>query len=169
MQHLSFFDSFHKFSEFPFFFFPPTMAQRGSSGKGLTKEEAKAAKENYFSESNQYFEREKISKTHLPKKTLLRNTFFVLEQLIWCCTKYDSELFFLKYQNLRYVLVFAANSPKILRKMVFLRKRQPPYPPLGDWAGFPLKSIFAFLLEILFLLFLGPCQCLSLLFFFVLL
>jgi len=41
----TFLSLFHKFSEFPFFFFPPTMAQRGSSGKGLTKEEAKAAKE----------------------------------------------------------------------------------------------------------------------------
>jgi len=51
----TFLSLFHKFSEFPFFFFPPTMAQRGSSGKGLTKEEAKAAKENHFSESIKVF------------------------------------------------------------------------------------------------------------------
>ena len=117
------------------------MAQRGSPGKGLTKDEAKAAKENHFSEFIKLFTHLSIWGAKVEKRIHHLKFKFWEDRTDQPYFPRTQNMLFLKYQNLGYLQKVLC-CLKILRKMVFLRKRQPPYPPHGDWPGFQHKSIF---------------------------
>ena len=157
---------FHQFSEFPLFFFPPTMAQRGSPGKGLTKDEAKAAKENHFSEFIKLFTHLSIWGAKVEKRIHHLKFKFWEDRTDQPYFPRTQNMLFLKYQNLGYLQKVVC-CLKILRKMVFLGKDNLP-PRLMETGRVFNTKVFSFLLEIFFLSFFFSTN-LSLLFFFAML